>query len=275
MPQLTRSELETAYRLMRTIREFEERLHLEFESGEIPGFVHLYAGEEASAVGVCMNLAETDRIASTHRGHGHSIAKGCDVKAMMKEIYGRVGGLCQGKGGSMHIADFSKGMMGANGIVGGGPPLACGAALSAKTLGTGGVAVAFVGDGGANQGTTAEALCLAAVWELPVIFVVEDNGYGQMNASSWALSGDLVTRAEGFGVAARRVCGHNFFAVHEAACSHRRVSRRARPTLWDCAGAPRRLLRSRRRSPGGLLRRGRPPMQAGHIHVSMLSSQMV
>ncbi len=216
MPQLTRSELETAYRLMRTIREFEERLHLEFESGEIPGFVHLYAGEEASAVGVCMNLAETDRIASTHRGHGHSIAKGCDVKAMMKEIYGRVGGLCQGKGGSMHIADFSKGMMGANGIVGGGPPLACGAALSAKTLGTGGVAVAFVGDGGANQGTTAEALCLAAVWELPVIFVVEDNGYGQMNASSWALSGDLVTRAEGFGVAARRVCGHDFFAVHEA-----------------------------------------------------------
>ena len=217
MQQLSRAQLKTAYRLMRTIREFEERLHLEFETGEIPGFVHLYAGEEASAVGVCMNLGETDRIASTHRGHGHSIAKGCDVKAMMKEIYGRQGGLCQGKGGSMHIADFGKGMMGANGIVGGAPPLACGAALSAKTLGTGGVAVAFVGDGGANQGTTAEALCLAAVWQLPVIFVVEDNGYGQMAASSWGLAGDVVTRAEGFGMAAHRVPGDDFFAVHEAA----------------------------------------------------------
>ena len=127
-------------------------------AGNIPGFVHLYAGEEASAVGVCMHLTDRDNIASTHRGHGHCIAKGCDVEGMMAEIYGRRDGLCGGKGGSMHIADLSKGMLGANGIVGGGPPLICGAALTAKILKTGGVAVAFIGDGASNQGTTLESL---------------------------------------------------------------------------------------------------------------------
>ena len=130
--QLSREELLRAYRAMRMIREFEERVHVEFATGEIPGFVHLYAGEEASAVGVCMQLTDQDKIVSTHRGHGHCIAKGCDVRGMMKEIYGRKDGLCGGKGGSMHIADLAKGMLGANGIVGGGPPLVCGAALSAK-----------------------------------------------------------------------------------------------------------------------------------------------
>ena len=130
--QMSTEELMKAYRAMCTIRDFEERVHKEFATGQIPGFVHLYAGEEASAVGVCMPLDESDYIASTHRGHGHAIAKGCDVGAMMKEIFGRQGGLCKGKGGSMHIADISKGMLGANGIVGGGPPLACGAALAAK-----------------------------------------------------------------------------------------------------------------------------------------------
>ena len=169
--QLSRQELAHAYRAMRMIREFEERVHLEFATGEIPGFVHLYAGEEASAVGVCVQLSDKDNIASTHRGHGHCIAKGCDVRAMMKEIYGRKEGLCGGKGGSMHIADLSKGMLGANGIVGGGPPLICGAALSAKVLGTGGVAVSFLGDGASNQGTTLESYNLAGVWKLPAIFV--------------------------------------------------------------------------------------------------------
>ena len=125
MLQMSRDDLLLAYRRMRTIREFEDRVHDEFAAGKIPGFVHLYAGEEASAVGVCMNLAEEDYIASTHRGHGHCIAKGCDVEAMMKEIFGRRDGQCGGKGGSMHIADLAKGMMGANGIVGGGPPLIC------------------------------------------------------------------------------------------------------------------------------------------------------
>ncbi|MBM3516560.1 MAG: thiamine pyrophosphate-dependent dehydrogenase E1 component subunit alpha [Alphaproteobacteria bacterium] len=215
--QLSRDQLLRAYRDMATIRAFEERVHVEFAAGVLPGFVHLYAGEEASAVGVCMNLGDGDVIASTHRGHGHCIAKGCDVKAMMKELYGSVEGLCRGKGGSMHIADLSRGMLGANGIVGGGPPLICGAALSAKVMKTGGVAVAFVGDGGSNQGTTLESFNLARVWELPAVFVIEDNGYAESTASSWAVGGDQLKRAEGFGLPARRVDGHDFFDVHDAA----------------------------------------------------------
>ena len=183
--QLSRDDLLEAYRKMRMIREFEDAVHEEFSAGNIPGFVHLYAGEEASGVGVCMHLDDRDAIASTHRGHGHCIAKNCDERAMMFEIFGRKEGLCGGKGGSMHIADMSKGMMGANGIVGGGPPLICGAALSAKYLKTGGVAIAFVGDGASNQGTTFESYNLAKVWNLPAIFVVEDNGYAESTASKW------------------------------------------------------------------------------------------
>ena len=219
MLQLNRTELKEAYQRMRTIREFEERLHIEFSNGQIPGFVHLYAGEEASAVGVCQQLREdVDHIASTHRGHGHCIAKGCDVEAMMLEIFGKEGGLCNGKGGSMHIADLDKGMMGANGIVGGGPPLICGAALAAKTLGTGGVAIAFVGDGGSNQGTTFEAMNLATVWKLPAIFIFENNGYAESTPSTYSVSsGDIAKRAEGFGMPGKIVDGHDFFAVYEAA----------------------------------------------------------
>src|ERR1041384_366882 len=164
---LDRHTLLTAFRTMNTIREFEERLHVEFATGEVPGFVHLYAGEEAIATGVCMHLSDVDRIASTHRGHGHCIAKGCDLKGMAAEIYGKRTGICGGKGGSMHIADLSRGMMGANGIVGGGPPLICGAGLAAKKLGTKNVAVAFFGDGASNQGTTFESYNLAKVWNLP------------------------------------------------------------------------------------------------------------
>jgi pyruvate dehydrogenase E1 component alpha subunit len=203
---------------MKTIREFEERLHIEFGNGEIPGFVHLYAGEEASAVGVCQQLKEDiDYVASTHRGHGHSIAKGCDVDGMMLEIFGKQGGLCKGKGGSMHIADLDKGMMGANGIVGGGPPLICGAALSAKHRNTGGVAIAFVGDGGSNQGTTFEAMNLAAVWKLPAIFIFENNGYAESTSSKWSVaSGDIAKRAEAFGMPGKIVDGHDFFGVYEA-----------------------------------------------------------
>ena len=144
---LSSDQLLAAYRKMRTIREFEERLHVEIQTGEIPGFTHLYSGQEAIAVGVCAHLGVTDYIVSTHRGHGHCIAKGCDVPAMMHEIYGRAAGLCKGKGGSMHIADFSKGMLGANAIVGGGPPIAVGAAIACRHRGDGTVAVAFAGDG--------------------------------------------------------------------------------------------------------------------------------
>ena len=215
--QLNREDLLRAYRTMRLIRDFEERLHVEFATGEIPGFVHLYAGEEASAVGVCMHLGDKDHIVSTHRGHGHCIAKGCDVDGMMNEIYGRKEGLCGGKGGSMHIADLSKGMLGANGIVGGGPPLICGAALTAKVLKTGGVAIAFLGDGASNQGTTLESYNLASIWKLPAVFVVEDNGYAEATSSSYAVAGSQTERAQGFGMPAQTVDGFDFFAVHEAA----------------------------------------------------------
>src|SRR5260370_6602790 len=216
--ELSREQLLDSYRYMRLIREFEERIHLEFATGEIPGFVHLYAGEEASAVAVCMNLGEQDYIASTHRGHGHWMGKGWGVRGMVEELYGRRDGLCGGKGGSMHIADMLKGMMGANGIVGGGPPLICGAALSAKILKTGGVAVTFFGDGGFNQGTTLEAMNLASAWKLPVVFVLEDNGYAESTASTWSIGGgDPIKRAAGFGIAGRTVEGHDFFATHPTA----------------------------------------------------------
>ena len=216
--QLSREELLRAYRSMVTIRRFEERVQEEFSKGGIPGFVHLYAGEEASAVGMCQHLGPKDYIASTHRGHGHSIAKGCDVIGMMCELFGRQGGLCGGKGGSMHIADLDQGMLGANGIVGGGPPLVIGAALTAKTLGTGTVAVCFSGDGASNQGTTFEALNMAVVLKLPAVFVFENNQYGEGTGVGYAVgSHDIAGRARGFGMPAVKVTGDDFFAVHEAA----------------------------------------------------------
>lgn len=216
--ELSKEQLLDAYRTMRTIREFEERLHTEFATGEIPGFVHLYAGEEAIAAGVMAHLDGDDYVASTHRGHGHSIAKGCDPKAMMFEIYGKDEGICRGKGGSMHIADLEKGMLGANGIVGGGPPLVCGVGLSAKVRGTNQVAVSFTGDGGANQGTIFESMNLASVWDLPVIFVIENNGYAEATAQAFSSKGiDIAKRADGFSMPGIVVDGHDFFAVHEAA----------------------------------------------------------
>jgi TPP-dependent pyruvate/acetoin dehydrogenase alpha subunit len=230
--QMNREELLRAYRTMRTIRDFEERLHVEFATGEIPGFVHLYAGEEASATGVCMHLREDDYIASTHRGHGHCIAKGVDVQGMMHEIYGRKEGVCGGKGGSMHIADIAKGMLGANGIGGGGPPLICGAALSAKVRKTDGVAVAFLGDGASNQGTTLESLNLATVWKLPAIFVVEDNGYAEATSSSYSVGGSQEARAAGFGMPFAEVDGFDLFAVYDAAGTAIERARRGEgPTL--------------------------------------------
>ncbi|MGH3461957.1 MAG: thiamine pyrophosphate-dependent dehydrogenase E1 component subunit alpha [Kribbellaceae bacterium] len=216
--ELTPDDLLAAYRTMRTIRDFEERVHDEFAGGDIPGFVHLYAGEEASAVGVCSHLDDRDAIASTHRGHGHCIAKGVDISGMMAEIYGRSTGSCRGKGGSMHIADLSKGMLGANGIVGGGPPLICGTALAAKLQGSGGIGVAFFGDGASNQGTTLEALNLATVWNLPAVFVAENNGYAETTSSTWSVASDnIADRAAAFGMPGVIVDGFDFFAVYEAA----------------------------------------------------------
>ncbi|MCH4250312.1 MAG: thiamine pyrophosphate-dependent dehydrogenase E1 component subunit alpha [Microbacteriaceae bacterium] len=215
---LSTDQLLEAYRRMAKIRKFEQRLHLENQTGDIPGFIHLYAGEEATAVGVCMNLKDTDYIGSTHRGHGHCIAKGCDIKGMMYEIFGKQDGLCHGKGGSMHIADLSVGMLGANGIVGGAPPLATGAALTAKYLGNHGVSVAFSGDGGSNQGTVFEAMNMAVVLNLPVVFVFENNGFGEASGADYSVgSKDVAGRAAGFGLPAVKVDGTDFFAVYEAA----------------------------------------------------------
>ncbi len=234
--ELGKDALLAAYRMMKTIRQFEERLHVEFATGDIPGFVHLYAGEEACATGVCMHLTKEDRIASTHRGHGHCIAKGVDVRGMMAEIYGRRTGVCHGKGGSMHIADLDVGMMGANGIVGGGPPLICGAALAAKIEGKNSVAVAFVGDGGSNQGTTFESLNLAKVWNLPAVFVAENNGYAETTASKYAVGGtSIAERASGFGMPAVIVDGNDFFAVHEATGEAiKRAREGAGPSFIEC-----------------------------------------
>lgn len=218
MSTLSTDQLLHAYRVMRTIRAFEERLHVEFATGEIPGFVHLYAGEEASAAGVMAHLRNDDCIASTHRGHGHCIAKGVDVHGMMAEIYGKKTGVCQGKGGSMHIADLEKGMLGANAIVGAGAPLAAGAALAAKLKGSDAVAVAFFGDGGSNEGAVFEAMNLAAVWNLPCLFVAENNGYAEATAANWSVACDhIADRAAGFGMPGVTVDGFDFFAVHEAA----------------------------------------------------------
>lgn len=216
--QLSRDDLLRAYRTMCTIRAFEERIRTENTTGDIPGHVHLYAGQEAIATGICLHLSDADFIGSTHRGHGHCIAKGCDVKAMMREIFGKEGGLCGGKGGSMHIADLDKGMLGANAIVGGNPPQAVGAALSAKTRGTDRVGVSFTGDGGSNQGTTFEAMNMAVVLKLPCLFIIENNGYGEGTPAKYAVgTDDLARRAEGFGMPAAQVDGTDFFAVEQAA----------------------------------------------------------
>ena len=215
--QLSRDALTKAYRQMKVIREFEERLHLEIQTGEIAGFTHLYSGQEAVAVGICEQLSDDDRIISTHRGHGHCIAKGCDVKGMMAEIYGRATGLCKGKGGSMHIADISKGMLGANGIVGAGAPIAVGAAISAKRQGRKGVSIAFSGDGACNQGTTFEAMNMAVVLKVPAIFVFENNHYSEHTGDAYAVgtATSIAGRAEAFGMRAWHGNGCDFFEVHD------------------------------------------------------------
>lgn len=208
-------ELARAYRLMKTIREFEERIRSEYQQGKLPGFIHMYRNQEAIAVGACLDMTNDDYIASTHRGHGHCIAKGCELEGMMLELACKENGLCNGKGGSMHIADMSKGMLGANAIVGGGPPIAAGAALTAKTLATGGVSMAFIGDGASDQGTVAEALNLAVVLELPMIFMYENNFYAEFTRNPKP-EGRIAERAGSFGMPAVVVDGSDFFAVHKA-----------------------------------------------------------
>jgi acetoin:2,6-dichlorophenolindophenol oxidoreductase subunit alpha len=215
--QLSREELIEVYRNMRRIRRFEERVMDEMATGDVPGNTHLCAGQEASAVGVCWRLRENDYLSSTHRGHGHSIAKGVDIDSMMAELFGRATGTCGGKGGSQHIADLRKGMLGANGIVAAGAPITCGAALSAKLLGTDQVAVAFAGDGAMNEGVMSESFNLAKIWMLPIIFVIEDNGFGEATANEHVSAGSFTRRAESYDIPTIEADGTDVFAVYEAA----------------------------------------------------------
>ena len=232
---LDRETLLGMYERMVQIRTFEDAAGKNFAAGLVPGFVHLYAGEEAVAVGVCSHLSDKDYITSTHRGHGHCIAKGVDIPGMVAELMGKATGVCKGKGGSMHIADVGKGMLGANGIVGGGIPLACGAALTAKTLGTGGVAVCFFGDGASNQGTFHEGLNLAAIWKLPVVFVCENNGYAEATPVAYHCAAtDIATRAGAYEIPGIVVDGLDLFAVYEAAGEAIARARRGEgPTLIE------------------------------------------
>ena len=206
------------YETMFKIRRFERTVEEKFLGGEIPGFVHLYIGEEAVATGVMANLTAKDYIESTHRGHGHTIAKGADLNRMMAEIYGKKTGYCQGKGGSMHIADFSVGMLGANGVVGGGYNLAAGAALAQKMQGKKDISVVFFGDGASNRGTFHEAANMASVWKLPLLFVCEMNEYASTTPYRTATSlADIAQRAYGYDMPAVIVDGNDVFSVYEGA----------------------------------------------------------
>lgn len=223
------------HRTMLRIRRFEEKLAKLFKRGRLPGFVHLYIGQEATATGVCSILEPTDCITSTHRGHGHLIAKGADVNRMMAELLGKVDGLCRGKGGSMHIVDFRLGIMGTNGIVGGGIPIAVGSAWGDSHLGRNSVTVAFFGDGAANQGVLMESLNLSAIWKLPVVFVCEANGYTEWTPTERLTAGRIADRGRALTVPGEQVDGNDVLAVREAT---QRAVERARaglgPTLLEC-----------------------------------------
>jgi acetoin:2,6-dichlorophenolindophenol oxidoreductase subunit alpha len=224
------------YRTMQRIRQFESRIRDLALKNEIPGFVHVSIGEEASAAGVCAALRTTDRITSTHRGHGHLIAKGGRLDRMMAEIYGKRGGYCKGKGGSMHIVDFSLGILGANGIVGAGLPIATGSALAAVITGRDDVTACFFGDGASNEGTFHESLNLAAVWKLPVVYVCENNGFGEFTPMDTVTSvRDIAVRAQAYGIPGHIVDGNDVMQVYQYASEAvARARSGSGPTLLEC-----------------------------------------
>lgn len=233
---IEKDKLVWMYTNMLTIRRFEEKVIEYFASGSIPGFVHLYIGEEAVATGACANLRDDDYITSTHRGHGHLISKGGDLNLMMAELFGKETGYCKGKGGSMHIADLDLGILGANGIVGGGPPIATGAALAAKYKGTDQVVACFFGDGASNQGTFHEGLNLASIWKLPVVFVAENNMYGISFSQKKSMSvPDIADRAAAYDLPGVVVDGNDVIAVYEAVGEAVKRARAGQgPTLIEC-----------------------------------------
>ena len=234
--ELSSDELINLYRTMLTIREFEERITK--DAGKIKSpLVHAYTGEEAIAVGACAAIdMKKDYITSTHRGHGHFIAKGGDINSLMAEIYGKVDGICKGRGGSMHVADFSKNMLGANGIVGAGPPLALGVALASKMRNEGRVVLTFFGDGAANQGMLHESMNLASVWKLPVIFILENNGYGWSNPTANATAiNNFSLRAQGYGMKGISIDGNNIIEVYNTVKEAVDFARGGGgPTLIEC-----------------------------------------
>ena len=234
--QLPRERAEWMLRMLFMIRLFEERM-LEFlNTGVIKGGSHLYIGQEAVATGVCAALRPDDYITSTHRGHGHGLAKGGEPRLLMAEILGRATGVCRGRGGSLHLADMNTGNLGANGIVGGSMGIACGAALSAKMRKSGQIAACFFGDGAVNTGIFHESLNMAKVWELPVLFVCENNLYG-MSVSVNRATGleDLATRADGYGMRKAIVDGQDVVAVYEATRTYGEIARKGGgPTFIEC-----------------------------------------
>lgn len=236
MASSNEGDLLEMYRQMVLIRVAEETLLRLFEAAEMPGFIHSYIGEEATGVGVCAALGTRDVITSTHRGHGHVIAKGCNLDHFFAELYGRADGTCKGKGGSMHVADLDLGVYGANGIVGGGVPIAAGAALASSIRGEDRVSVAFMGDGATDIGPFHETLNLAAVWNLPVIFVVENNGFADFIRVADHQKIDRISiRATAYGMKGVTVDGNDVEAVYEAASEAVRAARRGEgPTLLEC-----------------------------------------
>ena len=233
---IEKEELKDMYRVMFRIRAFEERVHKEFGAGHISGFVHLYAGEEATATGACANLSPDDYITSTHRGHGHLIAKGGRTDLMMAELYGKKSGYNKGKGGSMHIADVDIGILGANGIVGAGIPIAGGAALSAQMRGTDQVTICFLGDGATNTTRFHEGVNLAACWNLPVVYIIENNMYAETTRiCDTCRLANVADRAAAYGIPGKTVDGNDVLAVYEAVGEAVARARKGDgPTLIEC-----------------------------------------
>lgn len=234
--QLNKSELLEAYRKMSLIRQFEELVATAYSQGKIPGFVHLYAGEEAVATGVCMALEKNDYISSTHRGHGHCIAKDCEVKKMLAELFGKETGSCKGKGGSMHIFEKDKYMLGACGIVGGGIAMATGAALSCKLRKTGQVVACFLGDGATNQGVFHESVNLASIWQLPIVYVIENNLYAESTPVEYSIKvKNIAERGKAYGIPGVTADGLDFFSVNkETKEAIERARKGHGPTLLEC-----------------------------------------
>ena len=233
---IEKEKLIDMYRVMVRIRTFENRVYKEFAAGNIPGFVHLYAGEEAIATGACANLRLDDYITSTHRGHGHLIAKGGKTDRMMAELYGKKTGYNKGKGGSMHIADVESGILGANAIVGAGIPIAGGAALSAKMRGTDQVAICFFGDGACNTTRFHEGINLASIWKLPIVYIIENNVYAETTTVSYAMNiSKIADRAAAYGLPGKTVDGNDVQAVYEAVGEAvARARKGGGPSLIEC-----------------------------------------